>query len=169
MENMSNLSTFGSDINAFKNGVLNYSYSFNSVGNLFFKEEPDNFNEAFLIVPTKPIEYDYSKLVNIMNLNFTEFIITLPTSSITTNTEDESQISQLTTAVSSSMSQLSSLQDQNTYTLANEQSNRLEIVRLRILAGEGTDQSQFDRNFPFARIPSGSIATFSNTASRSLT
>ncbi len=35
---MSDLNKFGYEINSFRNGTLDYEFSFNSVGNLFFKK-----------------------------------------------------------------------------------------------------------------------------------
>lgn len=44
---MADINKFGEEVQKFRNGVLNYTYSFNSVGNLFFKSNSKQFNQQF--------------------------------------------------------------------------------------------------------------------------
>ena len=70
---MSDLNKFGYEINSFRNGTLDYEFSFNSVGNLFFKKNSDVFNQQFLKLIVSNLEYDDDKISKIYNLEFEEF------------------------------------------------------------------------------------------------
>jgi hypothetical protein len=74
---MTDLNKFGKEIDGFRNNTLNYSYSYNSEGNLFFKQDSEVFEEQFLKLQTKNSEYDYQKFFKLYNPDFVEFQTTV--------------------------------------------------------------------------------------------
>lgn len=146
---MADLNTFGEDITGFRLGNLEYLYNFNSAGNLFFKEDPDKLNEAFLKVNVRNSEYDYNKLSKFYNLSFEEFSSQPPTSSDNVKTENDYklQVSQLKSQISASSA---SDANESVYRLKSElKASRDIIVGLRISAGEGSTDEDFSDEFPF--------------------
>lgn len=148
---MADLNKFGDEITSFRLGNLEYEYNFNSAGNLFFKEEPADINEAFLKVVVRNAEYDYSKFGKFYNLSFEEFSPQESTSngdSASPTTEDyKAQVSSLKSQLSSSTASPS---DESVYKLQSElKASRDIIVELRIAAGEGSVEEDFSEEFPF--------------------
>ena len=70
---MSDLNKFGNEVDFFRNGTLKYEFSFNSIGNLFFKENSSILNQQFLKLMVSNLEYDDDKISKIYNLEFEEF------------------------------------------------------------------------------------------------
>ena len=148
-DNMENLNAFGKEVQDFRNGVLDYTYSYNSVGNLFFDDLGVEFNKTFLKVPVKVLEYDVSKLKSVYSLGFEEF--NLPSSDSTQPTDSDAEIESLKQTISKlnslieSSSNLSEINNLKSEVMAN----RDVIVQLRISSGEGSSPSDFSTEFPY--------------------
>ena len=158
---MSDLNKFGYEINSFRNGTLDYKFSFNSVGNLFFKKNSDVFNQQFLKLIVSNLEYDDDKISKIYNLEFEEFKSeNKPKNSMTDETENK--IQELENNIEDLRSQLKS----NTTSTdvdrlkAELNANRDIIIQLRIDSGEGTSPDDFSDEFPY--FSKNTLRQFSN-------
>jgi predicted nuclease with TOPRIM domain len=143
-----NNDTLSKNILDFKNSIEQYKYSFNSVGNLFFKKNSDVFNERFLKLDVSNLEYHTSRLFEIYNIDFEEF---------TTNTsydrEQEFQklentIQELRQKIESSQSTVNVDSIKNSENLANKD----VIIQLRIDMNQGKNESDFSNLFPYLPI-----------------
>ena len=150
---MADINKFGEEVQKFRNGVLNYTYSFNSVGNLFFKSNSKQFNQQFLKVDIKNLEYNNTKLLKLYPIEFEEFVINndnVPLQS--TSNEQSSKISDLENQVVDLQSQLEVANQslsQKDKTDAQVMAARDVIIQLRISNGQGKDPSQFSDRFPY--------------------
>ena len=158
---MLDLNKFGGEISSFRNGTLNYEFSFNSVGNLFFKKNSNVFNQQFLKLIVSNLEYDDEKISKIYNLEFEEFKSeNKPSNSI--SEEVEHKIQKLENNVKELQSQLKS----NTTSTdvdrlkAELNANRDIIIQLRIDSGEGTSPDDFSDEFPY--FSKNTLRKFSN-------
>lgn len=144
-DNMSDANKFNKEVVDFRNGILMYEYSFNSVGNLFFKPDSDIFNQSFLKIPVTNFEYDTKKIGDLYNLKFEEFSGTLsvverdPVISTLERTVEELKSKLAVETNSSDIDRLSS------EILANKDI----IIQLRISAGEGSVTDDFSDEFPY--------------------
>lgn len=146
---MGELNTFGKEIQDFRNGVLDYTYSYNSVGNLFFDDLGSEFNRTLLRVPVKVMEYDVNKLKSVYSLDFEEFNV--PASASIEPSERDVEIESLKQTISNlnslieSSNNLSEINNLKSEVMAN----RDVIVELRISSGEGSSPSDFSTEFPY--------------------
>jgi len=151
---MADLNKFGDEINSFRNGTLLYTYSYNSVGNLFFKQESDVFNQQFLKLSLNNLEYKDDKLAILYPLAFEEFVDVTPTNNTPDTQNDDSQLT-----IQMLENTITNLQYKVTETNnAVDEINRLEsqlnatrelIIQLRIDRGEGQSKSDFNVEFPY--------------------
>jgi len=160
-----NLNTFNTFISNFRNDVLDYEYSFDSVGNLFFTDQNVVFNQTFLKISSSNFNYDDNALSNFYDLTFSEFTEQPVSSSI-----DYSSL------VDSLNDQIQSLQDQLATAgvdaniisdlITNASSSKDIIISLRILLGQGTTTDDFSTDFPY--LPLNAPSTTSNIVSPSI-
>ena len=147
---MLDLNKFGGEISSFRNGTLNYEFSFNSVGNLFFKKNSNVFNQQFLKLIVSNLEYDDEKISKIYNLEFEEFKSeNKPSNSI--SEEVEHKIQKLENNVKELQSQLNSNTTSTDVDRLNSElkANKDIIIQLRIDAGEGVTSEDFSGEFPY--------------------
>lgn len=150
---MDDINKFGEDIQKFRNGVLDYIYSFNSAGNLFFKSNSSQLNQQFLKVNVKSLEYDNKKLLKLFPTEFEEFVINnqATTSQTTSDIQDE-KIVNLENQVVDLQNQLEVANqslDEKDVNDAQKMAIKDVIIQLRISNGEGTDPSEFNDEFPY--------------------
>lgn len=155
-----NLNKFNVDISSFRNDSLIYVYSFDSVGNLFFKDSGEIFNQTFLKKNNFNYSYDETKLSQFYTLDFEEF---LPGAASDAPSVDFSAL------VSSLNDQVQSLQDQLFAVgidsavvadlIANSNNARDVIISLRILLGQGTTEADFSEEFPYLPLNAPAPAT----------
>ena len=149
---MADINKFGEEVQKFRNGVLDYTYSFNSVGNLFFKSNSKQFNQQFLKIDVKNLEYDVEKLKKLYPTDFEEFIVNNENVISQNSIEQDEKISNLENQVVDLQSQLEVANQslsQKDKTDAQVMAARDVIVQLRISNGEGNDPSQFSDRFPY--------------------
>lgn len=148
---MADLNKFGGEVAAFRLGNLEYTYNFNSAGNLFFKEEPTDINEAFLKVIVRNSEYDYNKFAKFYNLSFEEFSPQESSSTVNTPSVTEESYKAQVSSLKSQISASSALpSDESVYKIQSElKASRDIIVELRMASGEGSDEGDFSEEFPF--------------------
>lgn len=70
---MNNISKFGGEISAFRNNSIDYVYSFNSAGNLFFMDT-GSFNQNFLVISSSRFTYNDTGIKTYLDLEFREFV-----------------------------------------------------------------------------------------------
>lgn len=149
---MADINKFGEEVQKFRNGVLNYTYSFNSVGNLFFKSNSKQFNQQFLKIDVKNLEYDVEKLKKLYPTDFEEFIVNNENVISQNSIEQDEKISNLENQVVDLQSQLEvanqSLNEKDAMD-AQKMAIRDVIIQLRISNGEGSDVSEFNDEFPY--------------------
>ena len=158
---MSDLNKFGNEVDFFRNGTLKYEFSFNSIGNLFFKENSSILNQQFLKLMVSNLEYDDDKISKIYNLEFEEFKSeNKPTNSMTD--ESENKIQELENNIEDLRSQLkSNTTSTDVDRLKSElHANRDIIIQLRIDSGEGTSSDDFSDEFPY--FSKNTLRQFSN-------
>lgn len=145
--NMADLNKFGKEMTDFRNGILDYKYSFNSVGNLFFKTDGGMFNQSFLKIPVANFQYDVKKIGELHKLNFEEFTETAPTSVV----EENPIISELERTVYELKNRLEiSLDHSDRDKLISDiLASKDLIIQMRISAGEGDSSADFSDEFPY--------------------
>lgn len=148
---MSDLNKFGNEINDFRNGNLQYTYSFNSVGNLLFKNESSMFNEQYLKLDLTDYTLNENKISEFYDIEFKEFK-TEPTIPQILDDNIKLQIQQLESEVSELQNKVNTftdIEDQN-YDIQNKlNSYKDAIIELRIKNGEGRSPDDFISDFPF--------------------
>ena len=142
---MADLNKFNKEISGFRNGTLEYEYSFNSVGNLFFKRSSEVFNQSFLKIPVENFEYDVRKIGELYSLKFEEFSESPP------ETDRNSVVSELERTVEELRLKLKvesddSVQDRLTSEVL---ASKDLIIQMRISAGEGRFPEEFSDEFPY--------------------
>jgi hypothetical protein len=146
---MTDPENFSKEISDFRSGILDYSYSFNSVGNLVFKDGAKKFNESFFKVPVKNFEYNQKNIKELYNLDFEEFKSVKGEAKSAPESVDVSsykkQIVDLKAAISSS----SNSTDEYFRLKSELKAHRDTIIKLRINAGEGNTDEDFSGEFPF--------------------
>ena len=161
---MNSINTFGTEIEQFRNNNFEYVYSFNSVGNLFFKDG-GTFNQTFLMLSGSRFGYDDDNIQKLLDLNFTEFQDTSVTQSV--STDFEAIANQLNSEVLNLQSLLLSAQvdgqDISAY-VSQVNKDKAMIVSLRILLGQGKTEADFSDVFPYLPLiaptsTSGSVST----------
>jgi len=149
---MTDINKFGEEVQKFRNGVLNYTYSFNSAGNLFFKSNSNQLNQQYLKVDVKNLEYDLKKLIKLYPTDFEEFIVNNENVISQNSIEQGEKISNLENQVIDLQSQLEvanqSLNEKDTMDV-QKIAIRDVIIQLRISNGEGSDASEFNDEFPY--------------------
>ena len=164
---MSDLNKFGNEVDFFRNGTLVYKFSFNSIGNLFFKENSSILNQQFLKLMVSNLEYDDEKISKIYNLEFEEFKSENKPKNSTTD-ESENKIQELKNNIEDLRSKLNS----NTTSVdvdrlkSELKANRDVIIQLRIGSGEGNSSDDFSDQFPYLSGGSNGVSE-SNGASGS--
>ena len=142
---MSDVNKFNKEITNFRNGILTYEYSFNSVGNLFFKTDSDVFNQSFLKIPVTNFEYDTKKIGELYNLKFEEF------SETTAVIEKDPVISTLERNVEELKSKLDAATNSSDMDRLSSEilASKDLIIQLRISSGEGSSSDDFSDEFPY--------------------
>jgi len=139
------LSKFSSDISEYRN-FEKYSYSYNSVGNLFIQSPSEEFNQNFLNFSLRQVSYDSEKMKSVISTEFIEFSIgeKTPEKSV-----DDLQrvIDELTLKLASTTPSVTS--EQVTEIKSENLALRDIIISLRIKLGEGKDAADFSDTFPF--------------------
>jgi len=141
---------FGVEITSFRNGTLNYEFSFNSVGNLFFKKNSKVFNQQFLKLIVSNLEYDDEKISKIYNLEFEEFKSEdKPSDSMSEEVKDN--IQKLENNIKDLQSKLNSNTTSTDVDRLNSElkANKDIIIQLRIDSGEGVTDEDFSEEFPY--------------------
>ena len=141
---------FGAEITSFRNGTLNYEFSFNSVGNLFFKKNSKVFNQQFLKLIVSNLEYDDEKISKIYNLEFEEFKSEdKPSDSMSEEVKDN--IQKLENNIKDLQSKLNSNTTSTDVDRLNSElkANKDIIIQLRIDSGEGVTDKDFSEEFPY--------------------
>ena len=64
---------FSEQILSFNNNTLEYTSSYDSVGNLFFNDKSEEFSKTFIVLNNKVINYNNEKISKFLNLDFEEF------------------------------------------------------------------------------------------------
>jgi ABC-type uncharacterized transport system ATPase subunit len=151
---MDNLNKFSKDVKSFIGGTP-YSYSFNSVGNLFFTEPTEKFNQTFLKIDTFQYEYNTEKFKKMNNIDFEDFKSEnssensqlTPSNVVQSDSIDElnRKVEELSTLLSSSMVDSDRLSELE----SDFSSNKSIIIDLRISAGQGKIESDFEDKFPY--------------------
>jgi hypothetical protein len=142
---MIDISKFNREITDFRNGVLLYEYSFNPVGNLFFKSENGDFNQSFLKIPVDNFEYDVKKIGELYNLKFEEF------SEATAVVTKDPNISSLERTVEELENKLAAASNSSDVDKLSSEilASKDLIIQLRISAGEGSSADDFYDEFPY--------------------
>lgn len=143
---------FNSEIAQFRNGTLQYTSSFNSVGNLFFRDNSDKFNETFLKFQIRNFEYDVDRINRIYSTSFTELTeSTESTESVVESGSDK--VKELEKVILELTEKLSDVGQTSKPLLNNELiANRDVIIQLRIAAGQGKSATEFSSEFPYFKI-----------------
>ena len=94
---MNNISKFGSEISEFRNNSIDYTYSFNSAGNLFFMDT-GSFNQSFLVISGSRFTYNDTGIKSFLDLEFREFVASSSISA-STSVDFEAIANQLNTQV----------------------------------------------------------------------
>ena len=153
---MNNINTFNAEISQFRNSNFNYIYSFNSAGNLFFKDSGQVFNQTFLKVNGVKYEYNDDKISQLLKPEFEEFLNESTSDSSQTSTVDyQTLATQLNDQVLSLQDTLASNQtDVNTITGLTDDVNKskAEIIALRIKLKQGSTTTDFSEIFPYESI-----------------
>jgi len=136
-----------------KNGT--FDYQFDSEGNVILNTSPSVFQQNYLSLPLKNINYNNSKLLSFYDPKFTEFVAP-PTSSIDlTSTGVLDQINALTAQNQELQDQLDQVIALNEISdsAANRQAVQSIIVALRIQLGQGLTADDFQTTFPYSPVP----------------
>ena len=161
---MDNLNKFNTEIKGFVNNTLNYKYSYNSIGNLFFTDSGSVFNQTYLFVSESQLQYNDNNMSQIYDLNFEEFVDVLPATQ-SVPVDFSGLVDQLNQQVLSLQDQLSlATTDSNALSNLTSQvdADRGVIVQLRIQLGEGSTDSDFSQTFPYLPLSSSVSSSVSS-------
>lgn len=139
--------------NFLKNGT--FDYQFDSEGNVILNTSPSVFQQNYLSLPLKNINYNNGKLLSFYDPTFTEFVAP-PTSSIDlTSTNVLDQINALTAQNQELQDQLDQVIALNEISdsAANRQAVQSILIALRIQLGQGLTADDFQSTFPYLPIP----------------
>lgn len=153
---MVDINKFGNDIQTFRNGLLNYTHSFNSADNLFFKSNSSKLNQQFLKVDIKNLEYDNKKILKFFPIEFEEFVTREQTDSSKATlaiqnekiTDLENQVVNLQTQLEVANQSMAEKDAKNVEKLAIKD----VIIELRIQNGEGKSATDFSEDFPYVSL-----------------
>jgi len=136
-----------------KNGT--FDYQFDSAGNVILNTSSSVFQQNYLSLPLKNVNYNNSKLLSFYNPNFTEFVAP-PTSSVDlSSTGVLDQINTLTAQNQELQDQLDQVIALNELSdsAANIQAVQSIIIALRIQLGQGQTADDFQTTFPYLPVP----------------
>lgn len=133
-----------------------FSYQFDEVGNVILNPSSSVFQQQYIDLPLRNVNYNNTKISSFYDIEFTEF--TKPVSSSTSSslpTDVIDQINDLTTQNAQLTDRLNNLiaQSELDNSAANIQLVRDIILALRIQLGQGSSISDFDTAFPYLPIP----------------
>ena len=147
------MSDFSQEIQNFQR-YGDYTYKFDSVGNMIFDSSSIDFSQVYLACPLKNIIYSATKIESLYNTEFEEFI----PQSVVVSTAKEEDLQQKLDVIEqeniSLKSQLDSVisQNENTSTVADSMATKQVILDLRKAAGQGRVDSDFSDTFPYTPI-----------------
>ena len=133
-----------------------YSYRFDEVGNVILNPSSSIFQQQFLDIPLRNVNYNTTKIASFYDPTFIEFtqpISNNVSASIPTDVVD--QINNLTVQNQQLQNRLDTLiaQSELDNSAANQQLVRDIIIPLRIQLGQGSSNADFQTIFPYLPIP----------------
>ena len=139
------INKFADEIQRFRN-TGEYSYSFNSVGNLSVKPGSDTFSQNFLKIGISGEKYSLDRIISIYSLEFEEFI-DRPLKNSVNGTNDilDSTIKTYELRIK----ELENIHNQSSELNSEILAARDLIVKLRIKLGQGNSPGDFLDKFPY--------------------
>lgn len=136
-----------------KNGT--FDYQFDSAGNVILNTSPSAFQQNFLSLPLKNVNYNNSKLLSFYDPTFTEFVAPPTSSADLSSTSVLDQINTLTAQNQELHDQLDQVIALNELSdsAANIQAVQSIIISLRIQLGQGQTADDFQTTFPYLPVP----------------
>lgn len=133
-----------------------FSYRFDEVGNVILNPSSSLFQQQFIDIPLRNINYNNTKIVSFYDILFTEFtkpVSSSMSSSLPIDVVDE--INNLTIQNQELQNRLDLLINQSELdsSAANQQLVADIIIALRIQLGQGSSISDFQTDFPYLPIP----------------
>lgn len=157
------MSDFSQDIQNFqRNG--DYTYEFDSIGNLYFNSSSADFSQVYLALPLTNVIYDNAKIEKFYDPTFVEFVPNTASVETTSNVDAlQQQLSVISQSNAALQSQLDNVVAQNEAITAQAGPNQLAIqqviLELRKALGQGRVDSDFSTDFPYTPIIKPSSST----------
>jgi len=153
------MTDFSQEIADFTNNGV-YDYLFDSVGNEIVNPSSSVFEQVYFSIPLGNYVYNDSRISAFYDATFTEFIPTVPTSSVSSSLsafpqDAIDQINAMTYQNAQLQNQLQSLIATSTMDSgsADAQSIQNTIIALRIQLGQGSSALDFENTYPYLPIP----------------
>jgi hypothetical protein len=147
------MADFSQDIKNFQR-YGKYQYEFDNVGNMIFNSSSSNFSQTYVAFPLNNIYYNNSKIKNIYNTVFEEFVPLAQTSSQNTTIVLQDQLiilqqenNDLKTALDNVIMQNGASQSE-----ADQLATKQVILELRKALGQGRVDSNFSEDFPYTPL-----------------
>lgn len=133
-----------------------FSYRFDEVGNVILNPSSSIFQQQFIDIPLRNVNYNNTKIASFYDFTFTEFtkpVSSSVSSSLPTDVIDE--INNLTIQNQQLQGRLDTLiaQSELDNSSANKQLVRDIVIALRIQLGQGSSVADFQTDFPYLPIP----------------
>jgi hypothetical protein len=150
------MSDFSQNIQNFKQ-TGDYTYEFDSVGNMYFNSSSTDFSQVFLKLPLTNVVYNNPKIEKFYDPNFVEFVPNTGSAEITSSIEAlQQQLSIISQSNAALQSQLDTVVAQgeatSTATGPNQLAIQQVILELRKALGQGRVDSAFSTDFPYTPI-----------------
>ena len=153
------MTDFSQQISDFTKGGV-YDYLFDSVGNEIVNPSSSVFQQVYFSIPLGNYDYNESRINSFYDSTFTEFIPTIPTSSLSSSVsafpqDAIDQINSITYQNAQLQTQLQNLISTSNMNSgsADAQSIQNTIIALRIQLGQGSVTSNFEDTYPYLPIP----------------
>ena len=137
-----------------------YSYSFDQAGNVVLNPMSPSFNENYVSLPVNNFRYDNKKIESFYNPDFEEFIPSTPESTeaeisasvdVTDLEQEVSKLSEENKSLSQQIEDLIARSEQDS-AAADTEAIKQVILSLRIQAGEGKTEKDFETEFPYVPL-----------------
>jgi len=137
-----------------------YTYSFDKYGNIVLNASSSIFSQYYISLPINNFLYDNKKIESFYNPNFEEFLPTTPESteadiSASVDVADlEQEVSKLSEENKSLTQQIEDLiaRSEQDSAAADAEAIKQVILSLRIQAGEGKTEKDFETEFPYVPL-----------------